>query len=103
MSINVSPSIEASARRLFPNLSLDQALAQMLLERAQKNLIRYQAMSRQFQEKYAMDFPRFRQKILSTSPPEEEEQDYFDWELATTGIEDMKAEIEKLQASLPDA
>jgi len=99
--MNVSPSIEASARRLFPNLSLDQAVAQMLLERAQKNLIRYQAMTRQFQEKYAMEFPDFRQKIQASSPSAEEEQDYFDWELATTGIEDMNAEIDKLQASSP--
>ena len=99
MSIHVSRSIEASARRLFPNLSLEQALAQMLLERAQKNLIKYQAMMRQFQDKYGIDFEKFREKALSSELSQEEEQDYFDWELAVTGSVDMQAEIDQLQKS----
>jgi hypothetical protein len=99
MSIHVSSSIEASARRLFPNLSLDQAVRQMLLERAQKNLIKYQTMRRQYQDKYGMDFEVFRQIILSSDPAQEEEQDYFDWELAVTGIADMQTEIDQLKKS----
>ena len=99
MSIHVSRSIEASTRRLFPNLSLEQALVQILLERAQKNLIKYQTMRRQFQDKYGVDFEVFRKKTLSSEPSQEEEQDYFDWELAVTGSADMQAEIDQLRKS----
>jgi len=99
MSIHVSSSVEASARRLFPNLSLDQAVRQMLLERAQKNLIKYQTMMRQYQDKYGIDFEVFRQKTISSDPSQEEEQDYFDWELAVTGIADMQTEIDQLKKS----
>ena len=70
-----------------------KALAELLLERAQKNLIRYKAMARKFEAKYGQDFYSFRQKVLITEPPFEMEQDYFDWELAVTGIADMEEGI----------
>jgi hypothetical protein len=97
MNVSVTSIVKASARRLFPDLSLDQVLAELLLERAQKNLIRYKAMARQFEAKYDQDFQSFRQKVLISEPPFEMEQDYFDWELAVTGIADMEEEIERLR------
>ena len=97
MSVNVATSLEASARRLFPNMSLDEVLAALLLERAQKNLIKYHTMVRQFEAKYGQDFETFRDTVLGSEPTFEVEQDYFDWELAVTGIDDMKEEIEHLK------
>ena len=40
----------------------------------------------------------FRKKILAGQPDSASEQDYFDWELAVTGITDMQAEIKRLKA-----
>lgn len=97
MSVNITTSVEASARRLFPNMSLDQVLAELLLERAQKNLIKYQTMARQFEAKYGQDFETYREMVLGSESTFEAEQDYFDWELAVTGIADMKEEIERLK------
>lgn len=71
-------------------------LAKLLLEQAQKNLIKYKTLNRQFGNKYDKDFEAFRQNILHSEPTFEVEQDYFDWELAVTGAEDMKKEIEHL-------
>lgn len=84
------------ARRLFPNLDLDQVLAELLLEWAQKNLIKYRTMARQFKAKYDQNFETFRHKVLRSEPPFEMEQDYFDWEMAVTGASDMEAEIRRL-------
>jgi hypothetical protein len=97
MSVDATTTLQDSARRLFPNLSLDQALAELLLERAQKNLLKYQAMARQFEAKYRQDFETFRQQVLHSEPTTEAEQDYFDWELAVTGIADMTEEIKRLR------
>ena len=97
MGVSAAATIEASARRLFPNQSLDQILAELLLERAQKNLIKYNSMARQFEAKYNQDFDAFRKVVLNSEPSAEVEQDYFDWELATTGIADMEEEIERLK------
>ena len=89
--------VKASAQRLFPNQSLEQVLVELLLERARKNLIHYRALARGFEQKYQQAFASFRKQILDSDPPWEEEQDYFDWEMAVTGITDMEAEIQQLQ------
>jgi tRNA U34 5-carboxymethylaminomethyl modifying GTPase MnmE/TrmE len=97
MSAISTAALQASAQRLFPDRSLDQVIAELLLERAQKNLIKYQVAARQFEGKYERPFDAFRQEILSTEPSFEVEQDYFDWELAVTGISDMQREIQRLK------
>jgi len=91
-------SIESSAKRLFPNLTPEQAIVELLLERAQRNLIKYQSMAREFQKKYEGEFASFRKTILASKPDSVTEQDYFDWELAVTGIADMQEEIKRLKA-----
>ena len=96
--MTLSANIESSARRLFPNLTPEKAMVELLLERAQKNLIRYQTMVRQFETKYAQDFESFRQKALAYKLDSLSEQDYFDWELAATGVADMQEEIKRLKA-----
>ena len=98
MGINATAIVKASAQRLFPDLNLNQVLAELLLERAQRNLIKYQTMARQFEFKYSQDFDTFRQTVLGSEPPFEIEQDYFDWELAVTGTADMEKEIKRLRS-----
>jgi len=97
MSISTTTVLETSARRLFPNQSLEEVLIELLLERAQKNLLKYQVMARQFATKYEQDFEVFRKRVLNSDPDFEVEQDYYDWEMAVTGMEDMKQEIERLR------
>ncbi|MBN1659377.1 MAG: hypothetical protein JXA93_13310 [Anaerolineae bacterium] len=96
MSID-SITLKESMQRLFPDLELDEVLAELLLERARKNLIKYRTMVRHFEAKYDTDFQAFRQRVLDSEPPFDIEQDYFDWEMAVTGIDDMQAEIMRLE------
>jgi len=102
MAQNLASTVQSSAKRLFPGLSTEQAFAELLLERAQKNLIKYQAMAHRFEARYGQNFEQFRRKVLQSKPGFEMEQDYFDWEMAVTGISDMTEEIDRLQKSLPD-
>ena len=95
--MNLSTNIESSARRLFPDKSLEDAVLALLLERAQKNLIKYQTITRKFHQKYNQEFEDFRKKILSSESSSELEQDYFDWELAETAASDMRDEIVRLR------
>ncbi len=54
-----------------------------------------------FEAKYGTDVQSFRQQVLSTEPAFEAEQDYFDWEMAMTGIEDMQEEGDEPALSAP--
>jgi translation initiation factor 2 alpha subunit (eIF-2alpha) len=96
MSID-SVALELSAQRMFPDLDLDQVLVELLLERARRDLVKYRTMARQFEAKYGPDFEAWRQMVLDSEPAFEVEQDYFDWEMAVSGIADMQQEIEQLQ------
>ena len=95
MSID-SVTLKLRAERLFPDLELDEVLVELLLERARKNLVKYRTMARQFRAKYGEDFETWRQAVLDSEPAFETEQDYFDWEMAVSGIADMQEEIEQL-------
>lgn len=97
MATSTTAALRASAQRLFPNLDWNQVLAQLLLERAQRNLIKYRTMTRGYEAKYGQDFQSFRQTILTTQPTFAAEQDYFDWEMAVTGVMDMEEEIKRLR------
>ncbi len=91
-------TVQAVAQRLFPDKGLEQVMAELLLEQAQRKLVKYRSMARQFEAKYGLDFERFRQTVLSTEPGPEIEQDYFEWEMAITGIAELEEEIQKLKA-----
>lgn len=97
MTTSTTTALRASAQRLFPNLDFDQILAHLLLERAQRNLIKYRASVHDYEAKYGRDFQSFRETILTTEPSSTVEQDYFDWELAVTGVIDMEEEIKRLR------
>ena len=91
-------TLRSSVDRLMPDRTPEEALAALLLDKARRNLIKYRAMDRRFQQKYQTTFAKFRQKVVGTDMSFEEEQDYFDWELAVTGIEEMGEEIHNLEA-----
>lgn len=101
MTIETTALIQASVQRLFPDVSIDQALAELLLERAQRNLVKYRSMARQFEARYGQSFDEFRQAVLHDHPTAVVEQDYFDWELAVTGIADMEEEVAHLKMLAP--
>ncbi len=89
--------LEAVLTRLVPAQTADEALARLLLQEARRNLVRYRKMDRYFRQKYQVPFETFRERMLKMALSFEEEQDYFDWEMAVTGIEEMLKAIEELK------
>jgi hypothetical protein len=61
--------VKASAQRLFPDQSLEQVLAELLLERARKNLIHYRAMASRFEEKCQQAFATLRYRTSGSESP----------------------------------
>jgi len=90
-------ALARSIEKLMPGQTRDEALAHLLLTEARRKLIKYRAANQHFEKKYHSPFEKFRQMILDGQPDEEQEQDYFDWELAVTGMEEMEEEIRYLK------
>lgn len=95
----LSPEIAMKVEHFFPGKKLDHVVMDLLLERAQRQLIAFRRMAQRFETKYAESFDSFRARILASAPDETLEQDYFDWEMAVTAAEDLGVEIEQIRQS----
>ena len=100
--MNKAVDLRESLRRISPAGSYRESFVKLLLSEARRKLLHYKTMDAFFRRKYGIAFPEFRKRIIGSEPDPEEEQDYFDWELAITGMQDMEEEINKLESILAD-
>ena len=96
--MDVAKVLESSLQRLEPTGDYNQSLAKVLLAHARRNLAKYGLMIKNFEKKYGMSFAAFSDSDLMKEPAFEVEQDFFDWDMAATGLEDMRQEIQLLEA-----
>jgi hypothetical protein len=61
--------------------------------------LKYQTALRHFEVQYPQGFAALREAVTHEQAGAEQEQDYFDWELAITGVSDMTGEIEHLKCA----
>ncbi|MEW6667544.1 MAG: hypothetical protein AB1512_20245 [Thermodesulfobacteriota bacterium] len=87
-----------SLSHLEPADDADESLRKLLMAKARSDLLKYEVISRGFQKKYNLDFDAFRTSDLMKEPPPEVEQDYFDWELAVTRMDEVRNQLAKLAA-----
>jgi len=99
--MDVAKVLESSLERLEPTGDYNQSLAKVLLAHARRNLAKYDLMIKNFEKKYGMSFAEFSDSDLMKEPAFEVEQDFFDWDMAVTGLEDMHQEIQLLEALIP--
>ena len=94
--MDVAKVLASSLERLEPTGDHNQSLAKVLLAHARRNLAKYGLMIKNFEKKYGMSFAEFSDSDLMKEPAFEIEQDFFDWDMAVTGLEDMRQEIQLL-------
>ena len=94
----VTKELLDSLSHLEPATDVDESLRKLLMAKARSDLLKYEVSARGFQKKYKMDFETFRTSDLMKKPPSEVEQDYFDWELAVTRIDEVIKQLDKLAA-----
>jgi len=100
--LNSEEMLRSTLQRLEPSKDFNVSLARLLYERAERNLRKYRMMDRNFQKKYAMSFEEFHDSDIAKKTNFGTEQDYCDWEMAITGIEEAKEEIEKIKSFLKE-
>lgn len=94
MSVN-KKLIEALIR-LEPADDPDESLKRLLLDKIRGELRKYDVIRQDFEKKYKMEFFAFKESGLMKEPTYEVEQDYFDWELAITRIDELREELQRL-------
>ncbi len=53
-----------------------------------------------FEKRYGITFNEFERRMKKSKPAFAEEQDYYDWDMATTALEDMEQELKKVRIHL---
>lgn len=80
--------------------SFEESLTKQLLVQARRNSLKYQMMDRRFRKKYQKTFEQLRAERVGSPVPFEVQQNYFNSELAITGMDEMREEIERLEEFL---
>jgi len=83
--------------RLEPDEDLDGSLRKLLTKKVRTDLIKYRLIDQRFRKEYGMDFSAFKASELMKKPVFKVEQNYFDWEMAITMIEDLEETLKVLQ------
>ena len=79
----------------FKEKNIENKLVQLIIIKLKRDLQKYIFMKVHFEKKYKMTFKEFEKSLKE--PSYEIEQDYFDWDMSITAIEDIMKEIEKLK------
>jgi hypothetical protein len=83
--------------KLEPGDNLDQSLRQLLVKKVRNDLTKYHLIDQGFQKAYRMDFLPFKTSEQMVRPSFRVEQDYFDWEMAVTMIDELEDTLQVLQ------
>lgn len=92
-TIAIDPRIKEIASHLEPAPNINITLSRLLAKELDRELAIYEQMDSKFQKQYGMSFEKFYASFISNSEPSHGiEQDYFDWEMATTVIKELREE-----------
>lgn len=98
--IQIDAEILNSISKIAPERSLDRSVLRLLEGEVIKRITKYRIMIKGFEKKYGVNFDEFEKNIKKSKPGFIEEQDYYDWDMAITAMEDMEQELEKVRTYL---
>ncbi|MEK9148784.1 MAG: hypothetical protein AAB267_01915 [Candidatus Desantisbacteria bacterium] len=93
----VDERLVTGVAQLDPSGDLNKGIAKLLLIKERRDLTKYELMCRNFKRKYECDFAIFKKRATEKELGHKEEQDFFDWDMAITGIVDIKEKIDSLE------
>lgn len=85
--------LKKSVAQLDLSGNLDRAIAGLFLDKKRRDLAKYELLCRRFHQKYNADFQSLKNQVVEKDVTYEKEQDFFDWDMAITAIEDLRSEI----------
>jgi hypothetical protein len=91
--VTINPELLEIVKSLELSDDMNISLAKLLEKEIQRALAVYEHMAENFRTQYGMTFEEFAHSALMQEPSFGMEQDYFDWEMATTLIQDLREKL----------
>jgi hypothetical protein len=88
-SINISPQLIQQLVFVTKKQNVTDAIVKLIENEVQRKINMYQYMNSHFEKKYKMPFQDFENAYLKMDDHATIEQDYFDWDMAITVLEDI--------------
>ncbi|MFV1952118.1 MAG: hypothetical protein ACC630_09215 [Nitrospinota bacterium] len=98
--MKVSSILEESIKHINPDSTPEESLKEILLSEIKRKLLSYELLDSEYKEKYNMEFEDYYNSYIKNKLPSfDEEQDYFNWEMAITGIRKFTEELNKIRTA----
>lgn len=96
----IDPELLELVKLLEPDNDTNTGLAKLLEKEIRRELAVYEQMDENLRKQYCMTFEEFTHSDLMKEPSFAVEQDYFDWEMATTLIKDLRVKLARIHRVL---
>lgn len=99
--MKISSNLERGIKRIYPDTTLEESVKKIVQSDMKRRLLSFELIDTQYKKKYEMEFDDFfKNKIEDKAPSFDEEDDYFNWEMAVTGINKLKEELNKINTEI---
>ncbi len=99
--MKISNSFEQGLKRIYPDTTVEETLKKIVQSDMKRKLLSFELIETQYKKKYKMEFNEFyKNQINGKTPSFDKEDDYFNWEMAITGISELKEELNKINAEI---
>ena len=95
--VQIDTEILNTIGKIEPEHSLDRSILRLLEKEVVRKITKYRFIIHGFEKKYCTTFDEFEMGIRESKPAFAEEQDYYDWDMAVTALEDMEQELQKVR------
>ena len=97
--MKINKSLEQGIKHIFPDATLEESLKDMVMSEIKRKLLSFELIDNQYKGKYKMKFEEFFKNVIENKKPSfDEEEDYFNWEMAVTGIKELTKELNNITA-----
>jgi len=98
MSDVISKKVSAIIDKIEPGYSIDEKVLRLTEKEIKRRINKHRITIRNFEKKYNMTFDEFQKKDLVNELGHswDVEQDFFDWEMATTELEEFNRMLAEL-------
>ncbi|KPA10449.1 hypothetical protein MHK_009346 [Candidatus Magnetomorum sp. HK-1] len=93
-SINISPQLLKQLIFITEKNNALDAISSLINNEIRRKINKYEYLIINFEQKYKMTFEAFEKEYLNNNDHTVIEQDYFDWDMAITILEDIHEYID---------
>lgn len=95
--MEISSAVEHGIKRIYPDITLEESLKKIVKSEIKRKRLSFELLDTQYRKKYKMDFEDFFKNVIKDKTPSfDEEDDYFNWEMVTSGMKELKEELSKI-------